>query len=300
MNLSIRTKAIMALILTGILGGIAPLLMKNALKELSVAQIVFIRFGIANILIIPLIYSHFKKIHIKKLILTLPAGILFTGNIFLFVLGLQFTTSIVSQLFYLLAPVLVSLLGYVLFHEKISGRRIVSMTICFIGAALLILRSVESIHLIRSIGTFKGNLFVICAVFFWASYAVYSKKINNKVSPTLFLVTNFLTTFLVSIIFLGINNSSPLATIYVFVHSGLLTWVSLVTLGILNSVIFFFLYQWSLKYVSAFIVASTAYLSPLSTAVFAIPFFGEQLSSILLISAAGIFIGSYFIVTEKR
>lgn len=75
---------------------------------------------------------------------------------------------------------------------------------------------------------------------------------------------------------------------------------SLLALGIVNSVVFFFMYQWSLKHVSAFIVASTTYLSPLSAALFAIPFFGEKLSVTLVLSAASIFLGSYFILTEKK
>lgn len=75
---------------------------------------------------------------------------------------------------------------------------------------------------------------------------------------------------------------------------------SLLALGIINSVLFFFMYQWSLKHVSAFIVASTTYLSPLSAALFAIPFFGEKLSVTLVLSAASIFLGSYFILTEKK
>lgn len=300
MKLSIRTKAIGALIATGILGGIAPLFMKIALKELGASEIVFIRFFIASILIIPLLFHHLKKMTFRKLLMTVPAGLLFSGNIFFYIIGLQYTTSIVSQLLYLLSPVFVSIITYILFRERISLRRIVSMIICFSGSTLLIVRSIGGSHLINSIGTARGNILVLMAITSWSFYAVYTKRINKQIEPTFFLVTNFLTALLISIVFLFMNHLSLTRTLSQFFGSSFPTIMSLCALGVINSVVFFFLYQWSLKHVSAFVVASTTYLSPLSAAVFAIPFFGEQLSSVLLISAASIFIGSYLILTEKK
>ena len=300
MNLSIRVKAIIALLLTEIIGGIAPISMKIALKELNVYEIIFIRFGIACTLLIPLCIQYAKKAYIKKLIFALPAGILSSGNIFFFVIGLQYTTSIVSQLLYLLLPVIVSLLEYIFFHQRISARRILSIVICFAGSTLLILRSIESSYLIHSIGTVRGNLFIICAVTSWAIYAVYTKRMSKKVEPSFFLITNFLTALIISMLFLGFNNKSLIEVVTKFIHSSTPVIVSLIVLGIVNSIIFFSLYQWSIKHVSTFVVASTAYLAPLSAALFAIPFFGEQLSGVLLLSAASIFIGSYLILTEKK
>jgi len=300
MNLSTRVKAILALVVVGVLGGVAPLFMKVALREFNSYQILFIRFGLASLLVIPLIISHIKKTAIKKIILIIPAGFLFSGNVFFFVVGVQFTTSIVSQLFFLLTPVIVSLVSYVLFREKISLRRVISMIICFGGSSLLILRSIQGTDLIRSIGTFQGNIFILCAVTSWSLYVVYTKRISKKVEPSLFLVTNFMTAFIISCISLLVTKTSVISTILQFTHSSLPAVSSLLALATVNSVLFFFLYQWSLKHVSAFIVASTTYLSPLSAALFAIPFLGEQLSTTLLVSAMTIFIGSYFILSEKK
>lgn len=300
MNLSTRVKAILALIVVGVLGGIAPLFMKIALREFNSYQILFIRFGLASILATPLLIRSSKKITIKNLMSIVPAGLLFSGNVFFFVVGVQYTTSIVSQLFFLLTPVIVSFVSYILFKEKISTRRIISMIICFGGSSLLILRSIQGTNLIRSIGTFQGNIFILCAVTSWALYVVYTKRISKKFEPSLFLVTNFITALLISCTSLLVTRTSIIATILQFSRSSIPVMASLLALATINSVLFFFLYQWSLKQVSAFIVASTTYLSPLSAALFAIPFFGEQLSTTLLISAVSIFIGSYLILSEKK
>lgn len=305
MHLSTRMKAIFVLMLIGVLGGIAPLFMKIALKKLSSYQILFIRFGIATFLILPLLGKYFhtltlKKDVFKKLGYIFPSSLLFSGNVFFFVIGVQYTTSIVSQLFYLLTPVVVSLIGYLLFREKISVQRIISMIVCFGGSSLLIVRSVQAGELIHSIGSIQGNILILCAVLSWSLYIVYTKRISKKIEPPLFLISNFMMAFLVSCICFIITKVSIFTTITHFYQSGFPVIASLIALGVVNSVLFFFLYQWSLKYVSAFIVSSTTYISPLSAAFFAIPFFGEQLSATLLISAASIFLGSYFILSEKR
>jgi len=300
MNVSLRMKAILVLIGAGFLGGIAPLLMKIGLTEFSSYQILFIRFGIATIMIIPLLISQMKMMTWKKLRYILPSGLLFSGNVFFFVVGVQYTTSIVSQLLYLLTPVLVSFVGYFAFREKISLRRIISMIICFIGSSLLIMRSIQGSDLIHSIGTFQGNILVLCAVTSWSFYVIYSKKVSKFIEPSLFLVGNFSTALLVSCVVFFITKTSFIATLIKFSHSDFSIILSLFALGSINSVLFFFLYQWGMKHVSAFAVASTTYLSPLSAALFAIPFFGEQLSSTLIISAASIFLGSYLILSEKK
>ncbi|MFZ2206838.1 MAG: DMT family transporter [Microgenomates group bacterium] len=300
MNLSTRVKAILALIVVGILGGIAPLFMKIALKEFNSYQILFLRFGLATILVFPLLVKHLKAITIRKLSYAFPAGLLFSGNVFFMVVGIQYTTSIVSQLFYLLTPVFVSLVGYLFFKEKISFRRVISMIVCFAGSSLLILRSVQGHDLVRSIGTLQGNILIMCAVTSWSLYVVFTKRISKQLDPSFFLVSNFITAFFVSGISFIFTQTSFMATISHFYSSSPPIMLSLLALAVINSVLFFFLYQWSLKYVSAFIVASTTYISPLSAALFAIPFFGEQLSTTLLLSAVSIFIGSYLILSEKK
>lgn len=300
MKVSTRTKAIGALVITGVLGGIAPLFMKVALKEFSSYQILFIRFGLATLLVIPLLFKHLKRFTFKKSLLIIPSGLLFTGNVFFMVVGIQYTTSIVSQLFYLLTPVIVTLVGYFLFKERISSRRILSMAICFGGSTVLILRSVQGGELVSSIGTLRGNILILCAVMSWSLYVVYSKRISQKFEPTVFLVSNFIIALLVSFLSFLFMNISVISTATRFIHSSFPVMGSLLALGVINSVLFFFMYQWSLKHVSAFIVASTTYLSPLSAALFAIPFFGEKLSMTLLFSALSIFLGSYLILTEKK
>ena len=300
MHLSTRMRAAFALILIGSFAGLAPIFSKIALKEFSSYQVLFIRFGIATLLITPLFIKYLKTITFKKLTYTLPAGLLFSGNVFFFIVGLEYTTSIVSQLFYLLTPVVVAFLSYFLIKVKISLRHVISMIICLSGSSLLILKSIQGGDLVHSIGTLKGNIIILCGVASWGLYLVYTKKISNQFEPSFFLVVNFAATLFVSCLSLFITKTSFSSTFIQFFRSSPLVIFSLLALAVVNSVIFFLLYQWSLKKVSAFIASSSTYISPLVTALFAIPFFGERLSTTLFVSAASIFIGSYFILFEKK
>lgn len=299
MIVSTRIRAAVALMITGVLGGIAPLLMKYAFSEFAPMQIVYLRFLLAVILTLPLLAVHATKIK-PNLSILIPAGLLFSGNVFFVIVGLMTTTSIISQLFYLLSPVIVSGVGYFIFHERVSTRRIMSMAICFISASFILMRSVNAHELVQSIGTFQGNVFVLLAVISWSLYLIVTKRTGAQLEPTLFLVVNFLVTFFMSALFLFFQGISPTRTLDQFINSNVPVQLSILALGSINSVFFFFLYQWSIKKVSAFMVSAAAYLSPLSAAAFGIPFFGERLSITLIISAVGIFIGSYLIVTEKR
>jgi len=300
MHLSTRMKAIIILILIGSFGGMAPIFSKIALKEFSSYQVLFIRFGIASLLVLPLLMKHLKTISCKKLLFTFPAGLLFSANVLFFVVGLQYTTSIVSQLLYLLTPVIVSLLSFILTREKISLRRIMSMIICFGGSSLLIIRSIQGGNIINSVGTLLGNSIIFCAVVSWSLYIVYTKKISHQFEPSFFLVVNFTMSLFVSCISLLITKTSFSSTLMQFIQCSPQAIFSLLALAVVNSVLFFFLYQWSIKKVSTFIVSSTTYISPLATALFAIPLFGERLSVTLALSAMSIFVGSYFILSENQ
>ena len=89
----------LALFIAGILGGLAPIAVKIVLKELPPLTISFLRLTLSLVVLVPLGISSFRHIlvHWKRLILI---GIFYSGNVFLFTLGIKHTTSAVSQLLY--------------------------------------------------------------------------------------------------------------------------------------------------------------------------------------------------------
>ncbi|MFA5136615.1 MAG: DMT family transporter [Patescibacteria group bacterium] len=294
--LSTRTKALLALICTGILGGLAPIFMKVALREITPIEIAFTRFFFTFILLIP--FALIKKVlTFEKQDFThiLGASLLFSGNILLFVLGLQFTTSIVSQLLFLLLPSLVILWSFLFLKQKVQVKHIISIFLGLVGGLILVVR-IGNNDLFHSLGTTKGNLIVLGAVICWSLYIITSKKISTKYNPLSLLVANSITVSVLSMVFLFFLRI-PLFTVYF--HLSTQTLISLLYLVFFNSILFFFMYQWAIKLVKPFSVSMSAYLSPLSAALLAIPFLGEKISLQLILSGALIAVSSYMAFRKK-
>lgn len=284
-----------ALVLAAIFGGLSPIFLKIALKELNPSLILFIRFSNTFLLLLPIyIFRKTKFFSISDLPKIALAGALFSSNVFCFAFGLQYTTAIVSQIFYLLEPIIVLLFSAIFLKSTIRLVQIAGTLIAIIGGIWLIKGNLNQIQITQSLGTLKGNLIILAGVFCWSFYMILSKKLNQKYSPLALLTAVSLITTVFSLIisllrpasFIKLTNLMP-ETIF-----------SLLALVILNSLIMFFLLQWSIHHSSPFMVACSSYLGPLVAALLAIPLFGEKLSPALLISTGLIFFGFYLAVIQ--
>lgn len=295
--MTIRTRALIAIIIAGILGGMSPIFMKVALTEFTPFQIAFTRFFFAFLILLPVAF--FKKqlhFHKKDFFLLLFSSLFFAGNIILFVIGLPHTTSIASQLFYLLTPTFVIILSYFLLRHKIETKHIFSIITGFIGGLILVIRGGNVAILTASLGTTQGNILILSAVMCWSIHVVLSKKLSEKYTPLNLLVISSIVTSFISGIFLLFKQTN---LIYLYIHASWPSIVSLLLLITLNSILFFFLYQWAIKLVKPFSVSLSSYLSLLATAVIAIPLFAEKITAQLVVSGLLIGISSY-LTFKKR
>lgn len=287
---STSVKAIVALCLAGILGGISPVMMKVALKEFTPVQIVFTRVFFTTIILFPIVFLTkrftFKRKDIPHIIF---ASLLFSVNILFFIVGLQFTTSIVSQLMYLLVPTFVIALSHFFLKSPVKVKHIISIIIGAVGGIILLTGNNIS-HLSMSLGTTKGNVIILCGVIAWSIYLIVTKKFGGKYSTLSIVVVNNITVMIIAGIMLLIQRS-PIFSSYS--NASLPALLSLFCLVIFNSVVFFFLLQWSIKLVSPFAVSLSSYLGPLVAGLVAIPLFGETITVQLLMSAVFIGLSSY-------
>lgn len=288
----IHPLAIPALVLAAIFGGVAPVFAKFALKEFDPISIVAIRFISAFFILLPiLIYKKQFKIPKKDILKVSFAGLLFAGNVFFFILGLQFTTAIASQLLYLLVPLITLWLSKIFFGEKFSFWQILGTIIGIFGGSIILGKSLTAKELIYSLGSFKGNIIILLGSFSWSGYLIWSKTLNKKYSPLTLTTFSAFVTALISLPFLAKEASYGLVPISGPTQTGV---ISLLALIFLNSIGCFFLYQWGTKYSSAFTAASVIYISPLAGMVVAIPVLGERLTLSIIISAAFIFLSLFF------
>lgn len=291
-----RTRALVAIVIAGVLGGISPIFMKVALTEFTPFQIVFVRFFLAFLILLP-IGVITKKLRFEKedIPYLLLISLFFAGNVLFFVVGLQYTTSIASQLFYLLTPTLVIALSALFLQHKIEKKHLFSIGAGFAGGLLLITRSGNT-ALVQSLGNMKGNVLILTAVCCWALYVTLSKKMSHKYSPlNLIILVNFVTALFAFLFLLFQGHDIFIA----FSRAHPLTIINLLLLTVLNSILFFFLYQWAIKLVKPFSVSLSSYLGVLATALLAIPLFGEKITVQLVVSGLLIGISSY-LTFKKR
>lgn len=287
----IHPLAIPVLILAAIFGGLAPIFAKLALREFSPLSIVSIRFIIA-FLILLLATKPEKLWPLKKdLARVFVLGLLFSGNIFAFIIGLQYTTAIMSQLMYLLVPLFALILSWIFLKEKFKVIQGAGILLGMIGAGLIISRSFKGgEEIISSLGTLKGNLIIISAAVSWSGYLILVKSLGEKYSSLALTCFSFLVTALISLPFfiLEISKNS-----WIKGEPTIMGVLGIAVLIIVNSVLMHFFYQWGTKHSTPFTAASVVYLGPLTAALVAIPLFGEKITLTLLISTAFIFLGFY-------
>jgi len=278
-------------VLTGAyLGGIAPIFMKYALREFDPVFIVWGRFMISLVFLLPFVWwkqgSSILKKSLKKPFLT---AMIFAINPILFVYGIAHTTSMVSQLMFLLTPIMVIALGKLINQKNPSWYQFVGIILGTLGVLVLILNSNHL--LINSLGTPRGNLLILIGALAWGVYLFFSKKINKEYSAVLLVSINSL---FVAMLLLPIVGYLLIQGRAVVSPPSIVGVGSIMALGFLNSTLCFLFYQWGLKYVSAFVTSTAAYISPFAAASLAIPLFGEKITWQLILSALLIFGSSFF------
>lgn len=292
-----RFLALSAIILAGIIGGTAPFLQKIILREMSPITIAFSRFFFAFLILFPFfIWKKSRTIKINRLSSLLPSSLFFAGNVIIYIIALQYTTSTVSQIAYLLTSAIVLIISYFVFQQKITSNKLLGVSCGLIGGLLLVWQSQNS-NLINSLGTIKGNLLLLLSVTSWSLYLITSKKQSQHYSPYTLLLTNITVTMIISFLLLVMTKINPL-TVYFTLSFPII--IALIMLIILQSILFFFLVQWAMQYISSFSTTLTTYISPFITAMLGIVFLGEEMSLSLLISAILIFASSYMILNQKK
>ncbi len=213
----------------------------------------------------------------KYLPLSLMLGLGLGLNTTMFSFGISHTTLIASQLIYVFTPIATSLMAYFLLKEKITSKKIIGMTMAFLGVLILLIFS-RSVEEKLSLGTFYGNFIIFIGMFGYSSYLVFSKKLTSVFSIVEMVV---ITNLFVSILLL------PFAG-YAIYQQGWsqinLYSIFIMTIIALSALTFMALGQISIKYLSTANASLSSLISPEFAALAGIIFYGEKISLVLLIS----------------
>src|SRR3989344_3310470 len=286
-------QVVILFILVSIIGASGNILTKLALEDFPPVIIVFLRFSLAAVILLPFVLR--KKIEIIPGTFKLIAlsGIVASLNSLLFALGLGHTSVLTAQLMFIPSALLVAVIGFIFLKEKLSKNQIIGLLLTMMGMGILILGSMQAQDVL-SLGKPLGNILIASAVLTWAFYIVVSRKLLKHYDPIFISFSNFIFAGIISLPF-AMHEFNKGFSVYNVSQTGVL---SILGLTFLASIAFYLIIQKLIKITSAFIGSLTMYGIFLTVSILGPIIFQEKIAPTFLIACAFIIPG-VFIATRS-
>ena len=222
----------------------------------------------------------------RELLLLLLSGVAMGFNWILLFQAYRYTTVSVATLSYYFAPVIVTVLSPVLFHEKLSRRQIVCFVMSTVGLVLVI----GVTDLARGDSHFTGILFGLGAAVLYATVILLNKSIRN-ISGIHRTFLQFLAAILVLIPYVACTGGFHLAGMPA------LGWSCLLGVGLFHTGVTYCMYFSALKELSGQEASILSYIDPLVAVVISVLVLHEPITASQL--AGGILILGFTLWNER-
>jgi drug/metabolite transporter (DMT)-like permease len=230
----------------------------------------------------------FQKIEPKDILRFAICGLFGVAiNQLFFFEGLNLTTPINAAIVMTTNPILVMLLSFIIVKEAITFRKILGITLGFIGASILIL-SDGAIDLSSNNST--GNLFVFINATSYGLYLVIVKPLLNKYHPLTVLFYAFAFGLLFVLPF-GLDDLTNVKWETIPVN----IYLKIIFVVVCTTFIAYLLNSSALKTLTASTVSIYIYLQPILASLFAIFFGADFLDEKKIIATVLIFSGVYLV-----
>ena len=285
-----------------ILWGGSFVVVKIALSEgLTPVAIATFRFLIAGgLFLAALLFKKNRKRNCRLLVEGRDAPTLLslalTGVTFFFIAqytGIQMASASIAAIFVcLLSPIIITVLSARMFKEHLSKKQILGIGIAAAGAFTVITGGTLSLSGDRQF--FLGSLILLSTPVLWAAYTLLGKKMMEKYDPFLVVAQVTMLGGVCLIPFSLAENS--LHQIFTMSLHG---WLAVLFLSVTCSVLGYFIWFYVIQQVGAAVTSSFLFAEPLVTVLFAVTFFGEEISLSIIAGGVLIFIGVYLVTTKK-
>jgi len=256
------------------------------LADAPVLVIAAYRMMLASLLINPIAYarSRYELLHLIKAGLALPllSGVLLALHFVLWIASLSYTTVASSVVLVTANPVFVALASHFLFREKLSRQVIVGIAVCLAGAALIGYGDWT-----LGLKPLFGDLLALLGAIAVAGYYLIGRRLRQTTGALSYASIVYSSAALVLLL-------SALALRYPLLGYSSTTYVMLVLLALIPQTVGHLSLNWSLRFVSATLVAIAVLGEPVGATVLAlailheVPTLTQVLGGILILS--GIFV----------
>ena len=267
---------------------------KIALHAFPPVLLYCLRISMAGVLILPVYW--WERRHRPQTSWTLRdvAQLIFLGlfgvalNQFLFVVGLNRTSVAHSSIFANTTPILILLLASARGLERLTGWKLLGVTVALAGVVLL--RKLDSSS--HGEATLAGDFLTFCGALAFSIFTVYAKPQAKRYGA----VT--VNTFAYA------GGGLLMAPVTVWQAAGFnfravpaAGWAAAFYMALLPSVICYLIYYYALARMEASRLAAFSYLQPLLAVAFGVLVLHEHVSLALVVSGLVIFAGVY--ITER-
>jgi drug/metabolite transporter (DMT)-like permease len=259
-------------------------------QEMAPFPAAFLRFLVASAFLFFLtarIEGRFPRIRPGQLPAVLLLGLtgVFAYNAFFFG-GLRTVTASRAALIIAAIPSLLAFFSAVFFGERLTGRKVLGVTVSLAGAAVVISRGNPAALLAG--GLARGDLYILGCVASWTAYSLAGKKVMESLSPFAAVTWSCIAgdaLLLVPALYTGLLGEIS--------GAGLMAWGNIAYLGVAATGIAFSWYYAGIKALGASRAGVFINLVPVVAVILASLILGEVPDAAVLIGGAVVIAGVY-------
>ena len=205
------------------------------------------------------------------------AGLFVVLNWLLLFKSFQVSSITIGNVSYYLQPIILIILGIFIYNEKLSFTEWALVLLSFFGLLLTI-----DIHNLYSPNIVLGICLALLAAIFYSFVTIIMKKVTMNYAQVIFIQ-------MIS----GVILLAPFAHFHGFSSVG---WQCLLIIGLLHTVLAYYLYYKAIKKTSVTVIAILSYLDPMVAIASDVIFFNRQLNVWQLLGIIITFSTGYLLV----
>jgi len=244
--------------ITALFWGFLAIALKVGLQFMPAVNIVWFRFFFAFLsLFVYYIIFQPKKLAIfkKPPLLAIIAALGLSLNYFGFTTGIHYTSPSTAQVVMQLGPILLGIVGFVVYKEKIGRMQMIGFLIAFLGLSVFYYNQIEGV-LADKVNLFnKGFFWVVAGALGWVLYASLQKHLVKSFDTQLLNIIIFSVPALLYI---------PFVDFSLFLTLSFGQWLLMIFLG-LNTIIAYGFLALAFKYTQVNKVSVIISINPIIT-----------------------------------
>lgn len=248
--------------------------------------------GLASLLLLPLSLLKYlpeiKQIKGKLLFFSILSGIFLGFHFVFWITSLYYTTISNSVVLVTTQPIFVAVLSHLFLKEKVNSLGFSGIILALVGT-FVIARGDFALGKVNLLGDILALLGAVMA----ATYLFFGRIVRQKLN----LIPYIFTVYSISAVVIGIVCIFYKAHIFPYPK---ITFFWFILLAIVPTIIGHTLYNWSLKYIKAYLVGTTILGEPVGATILAFLIFKETPFIQTYIGGGMILFGIYLVFRSER